>query len=93
MLIITLVLLSVFIFVATDLILYRQTLILKRTKRWYSVLPGGGIVVYISWKLEKAVLAKPTRSLKRALHFWYPKRLTFKDNPKIRGCGWLWWNL
>jgi len=36
------------------------------------------------------VIAKPTRNIKRALCYWYPKRLTLKDNPRIH--AWLWWN-
>lgn len=36
------------------------------------------------------VLAKPIRSLRIALRYWLPKRLTLKSNPAIY--AWLWWN-
>ena len=36
------------------------------------------------------VLKKPTRSLRMALKYWWPKRLTLKHNPRIH--AWLWWN-
>lgn len=35
-------------------------------------------------------LAKPLRSIKKALHYWKPTRLTLKVNPRIH--AWLWWN-
>jgi hypothetical protein len=39
----------------------------------------------------KIYLAKPVRSFKWALKYWYPKRLTLKENKK-RVHAWLWWN-
>jgi hypothetical protein len=38
----------------------------------------------------KMAMAKPIRSLKSALRYWYPKRLTLEHNPRIH--AWLWWN-
>jgi len=32
----------------------------------------------------------PHRSIKMALRYWYPKRLTLKSNPRVH--AWLWWN-
>jgi hypothetical protein len=36
------------------------------------------------------VLAKPTRTVRRAMRYWRPKRLTLKENPPVY--AWLWWN-
>jgi len=36
------------------------------------------------------VFKKPLRSLRQALHYWLPRRLTLKHNPRIH--AWLWWN-
>lgn len=36
------------------------------------------------------VLAYPRRSLRRALRYWRPKRLTLPSNPRVH--AWLWWN-
>ena len=35
-------------------------------------------------------LARPIRSLKKALQYIVPRRLTLKSNPRIH--AWLWWN-
>jgi hypothetical protein len=39
---------------------------------------------------REIVLAKPLRSIKKALKYIVPKRLTLKGNPRIH--AWLWWN-
>ena len=36
------------------------------------------------------VLKKPTRNLRMALRYWFPKRLTLECNPRIH--AWVWWN-
>lgn len=36
------------------------------------------------------VLAEPKRTLKKALSYWFPWRLTLKSNPRVH--AWLWWN-
>jgi hypothetical protein len=36
------------------------------------------------------VFKKPFRTLRQALYYWHPKRLTLKENPRVH--AWLWWN-
>ena len=39
----------------------------------------------------RMVRAYPYRSLRKALRYWRPRRLTLKHNPRIH--AWLWWNI
>jgi len=36
------------------------------------------------------VLAKPIRTIKQAIRYWFPYRLTLKHNKRVH--AWLWWN-
>jgi len=40
--------------------------------------------------MRKPKLKKPIRSIRIALKYWWPRRLTLKDNPRVH--AWLWWN-
>jgi hypothetical protein len=43
------------------------------------------------------VLKKPRRSLRMALHYWFPHKLTLTHNsdgtPRQAIYAWLWWNI
>ena len=40
--------------------------------------------------MKYPVLAVPRRSLRKALRYWHPHRLTLRHNPRVH--AWLWWN-
>lgn len=41
-------------------------------------------------RMQVPVIAKPVRSIKMALRYILPRRLTLRRNPAIY--AWLWWN-
>lgn len=44
------------------------------------------------WLCETMVIKRPIRTLRQALRYWCPARLTLRlpDRPRIH--AWLWWN-
>jgi len=70
-----------------------------RDQRWLHFVATDGSKIYhagsnpttlILERRNMIFLARPIRSLRVALKYWWPKRLTLSGHPRVH--AWLWWN-
>ena len=66
--------------------------------RYLLCMAGGTVFLFLSLGIAMAILLlngrmvfkRPIRTLRTALQYWLPKRLTLGHHPRIY--AWLWWN-